>query len=162
MTYLRRVTALASGFVLYMVVVYLVGFLAAIAIPKAYFEFFGRQHAALALTLLDAATLALPSFMLSLAWFWVTLRWIARPPRVAVWWCVGGIAIAWLYYQVDFVLWYQSHRTEDMFPLATMLFNTVVPPVWGIATVLAVPAGLATAAWMASTSVRVTDRHLHT
>src|SRR6266478_450093 len=66
MTCVRRVTALASGFVLYMVVVYLVGFLAAIAIPKAYFEFFGRQHATLALTLLDAATLALPSFMRSL------------------------------------------------------------------------------------------------
>jgi hypothetical protein len=162
MTYVRRVAALASGFVIYMVVVYLVGFLAAIAIPKAYFEFFGRQHATLALTLLDAATLALPSFMLSLAWFWVTLRWIARPPRVAVWWCLGGIAIAWLYWQVDFVLWYQSHRTEDMFPLATMLFNTLIPPIWGISTVLAVPAGLVIATWMASTSVQVAKRHLRT
>jgi hypothetical protein len=145
-----------------MVVLYLVGFLAAIAIPKAYFELFGRQHVTLALTLLDAATLALPSFMLSLAWFWVTLRWITRPPRIAVWWCAGGIAIAWLYWQVDFVLWYQSHRTEDMLSLATMLFNTLVSPVWGIATVLAVPAGLAMAAWIASTSVRVTDRRIRT
>ena len=161
MSYVRKVAALASGFVLYMVVVYLVGFLAAIAIPKAYFQFFGRQHATLALTLLDAATLALPSFMLSLAWFWVTLRWIARPPRVAVFWCLGGIALAWLYWQIDFVLWYQSHRTQDMSALATMLFNTLAPPVWGIPNVLAVPAGLVIAAWMASTSVRGRDRHRH-
>jgi hypothetical protein len=35
-------------------------------------------------------------FLLSLAWFWMVLRWVARPARVAVWWCLGGLVVGFI------------------------------------------------------------------
>jgi hypothetical protein len=32
--------------------------------------------------------------LFSLAWSWITLRWLARPTRVTVWWCLGGLIVS--------------------------------------------------------------------
>lgn len=59
--------AFASGIVLCNVNVYIAGYLAAIAIPREYFLFFG-EHITLALLVLDMLNFAVPIFVLSVIW----------------------------------------------------------------------------------------------
>lgn len=57
----RPIAALGVGAWLYQAVVVMAGgYFAAIAIPQAYFEFFGREHRAVALALVQLMTFALP------------------------------------------------------------------------------------------------------
>jgi hypothetical protein len=71
MSYVSRIGAVLSGIALCIVSVHLLN-------TEGSFEFVA----------IDGLVRALPCFILSLAWFWVTLRWLARPARVAIWWLV--------------------------------------------------------------------------
>jgi hypothetical protein len=44
---------------------------------------------------------ALIALFASFAMSWVTLRWVARPPRVAVWWCLAGLVVGVMCWQLD-------------------------------------------------------------
>lgn len=57
----RTIVAFVAGLWLYQAIVVIAGgYFAAIAIPSSYFEFFGREHSAFALTLVRLVTFALP------------------------------------------------------------------------------------------------------
>lgn len=65
---LLAVAAVLSGYILFEVLEYIVGYLAALAIPREYFLWFGKQHVVLALTIEEAFIIALPMFLLSIIW----------------------------------------------------------------------------------------------
>jgi len=40
---------------------------------------------------LDLTILPVQIALFTLAWSRITLRWLARPAQVAIWWCLGGL-----------------------------------------------------------------------
>ena len=149
----RSTIAFVSGVVLYNVFVFFGGFLSAIAIPKAYFGFFGTEHKVLALFVLEAATFALPCFALSAIWSWATLRWLS-PVRVAATWCLIGIVIGWVYWRLRYVA--LALEVPDHYSLPSLVAMSVIPPVWAVLNVLTVPLGLGLgfALWLTSRTGR--------
>ena len=65
---LLTVAAVLSGYIFFEVLQYIVGYLAALAISREYFLWFGKQHSMLALAIEEGFIIALPMFILSIAW----------------------------------------------------------------------------------------------
>jgi len=65
---LLAVAAVLSGYIFFEVLQYIVGHLAALAIPREYFLWFGKQHSMLALAIEEGVIIALPMFILSAIW----------------------------------------------------------------------------------------------
>jgi hypothetical protein len=131
-----------SGLALVVAGAYFSGYLAALAVPKAYFAFFGREHRTLAWVFVDFAYVALPFFLLSLAWCWLTLRPAASSIKEAAWFCFGGIVLGFAYEE-----WLSAialRAAEDL-PNPSSFFTYLwrVVPAWrALPNVLAFPVGL--------------------
>jgi hypothetical protein len=132
--------AFISGLALVIASIYLGGFLAAIAIPKAYFTFFGPEHKRWALALMELGTMALPFFLLSFAWCWLTLRGAGASLKVTAGCCLAGIVTGLIYTEIDFAL---TLRALEAAPHASILVYwwRAFPPPWAILDQLAFPAG---------------------
>jgi hypothetical protein len=141
----RAAMALISGWILYAVCVNFGGILSAIPVPEPYFEWFGKQHNVLALFVIHALTFALPCFGISAIGSWITLR-ILGPAGTAARWCLGGIVLGWLYWEVQFILLVLP--LPNRLPLRTFILDSLIPPVWAVLNVLAVPLGLTFSAWL--------------
>ena len=90
MSYVSRIGALLSGI--------------AVCIVPAYISFFFPDPSRVLgdyykFTALEGLVRALPVFVVSLVWFWATLRWLARPARAGVWWCLAGLIVGFIYFQ---------------------------------------------------------------
>jgi hypothetical protein len=143
------VGAFISGIALVTVAMYLGGFLAAITIPRSYFDAFGGGHRKLALAVLDGFAVALPFFLLSFAWCWLTLRAAVTTLKVAAWCCVAGIGIGLAVTEVQSAL---TLRTLEAMPNPSSFFSSlwrVLPPMRALPDLLAFPAGLIAAVWFA-------------
>ena len=90
-----KLAVLASGALLWFVVVTLIGLAAAVPIPRAYLDVFGESRQ-LAMFLADAVLIVVPIFALCVAWAAATLWLARRVPRQALRWFLIGIAIAWV------------------------------------------------------------------
>jgi len=90
MSHKQKIAAFVSGILLFIVRAYVSPILDTSA-PAGHYEFLG--DGLFAYIVLDGFEPALLSLVLSLAWSWITLRWLARPPRVAVWWVLGGLIV---------------------------------------------------------------------
>jgi hypothetical protein len=125
MSYVNRIVALVSGILLMPVCGYVSGFVNQILISTNYTEYFGKGDLALALM----PYLSLPCFILSLAWSWMTLRWLARPPRVAVRWLLGGLILGFVYcswyliQQYNYPLRLRDWPTESLVVFSVVLFG---------------------------------------
>jgi hypothetical protein len=139
---LRYLGAFVSGVALVIAAAYVGGFLAAIAIPKAYFVFFGNEHKAWALAIMDAPTMALPFFLFSLAWCWVTLRHVRSSPTVAAWCCLSGIVVALYCTEIQSALTLRALEATPNPAFFLSYLWRVVPPLWAILDLVAFPAGL--------------------
>ncbi len=141
MTRFRPLFALVSGLILCFVMVYVGGYLAAIAIPKAYFDLFTRSHLLLALTIEEAIVFALPCFLLALGWTLLTLRTLT-PTR---WVCLSyaaGIVIGWGGMQLDFALEFSKSEyatSMSTFQLARWL---LLPAAYSVLNTLSLPMGV--------------------
>ena len=137
----HRIVAFVSGFALYNAVVLVGGFLAAVAIPQAYFAWFG-QNKVLALVLEEAVVFALPVFLLALVWSHLTVRAFRGAWRQSTKWCFGGLAFAWLAWLVYGLVQLAENPVPNQFPFGTLLVSLLVPPLWGVLNVLAAPCGV--------------------
>jgi hypothetical protein len=97
MKYLLRIGVFVSGVALALAAGYFSGYLAALVVPKAYFAFFGREHRTLAWIIVNLVYVALPFFLLSLGWCWLTLRAATSSIKEAAWFCFGGIVLGLVY-----------------------------------------------------------------
>lgn len=101
MRVLGVIAGVAAGVVLYTLgVVVLGGILSAVAIPSAYFEFFGQSRVQLALFLLNLGAWALPValavFALSAVLF--SMRWFEEPTQFLA--VASGMVLGFAYWQV--------------------------------------------------------------
>jgi hypothetical protein len=164
MSYVNRIAALASGIVLYTASVYL---LSEIPIRTDYFELFGKG--VLTETAINGAEHG-PLFVLSLALSWIALRWLARPPRIAVWWCIGGLIVGFLCWEVasgvqeyhgclnwhlEYELQSRSYPWYRPLPECSMLTPVLNRFFWDVPNFFASLSGLAVAAWLVLRSERI-------
>ncbi|MBC8118256.1 MAG: hypothetical protein H7X75_01600, partial [Burkholderiaceae bacterium] len=66
---------LLSGVLLFVATQFIVGYLAAIAIPGDFFAFFGRERTGLALFIVNLTVLAIPLCLVALICSCLTIRW---------------------------------------------------------------------------------------
>jgi hypothetical protein len=146
-----RTVCFVSGFMLYnVVVVYVGGFLAAVAIPRAYFEWFG-QNKTLALVLEEAAVYALPVFVMCTAWSYVTARAFRRASGRAAKWMLYGFAAAWVSW-LAVIAPSLLPTPPSAWSIAAAMSALIIPPVWGVLNLVAGPLGVAVAGVLASWS----------
>jgi hypothetical protein len=88
---------------MWVVLVWMVGFIAAVAVPRGYFEYFGESKQ-LARIVLDIFTIVVPVFVVSAAWTAATFLFAPRSKHSAVAWFVAGVCVAMLYYSTVTVL----------------------------------------------------------
>ena len=154
MSYANRIVALMAGIALLPVCGYVSDFVDEMQWSTNYYKFFVSQ--------LSGLRFGLPCFVLSLAWSWITLRWLARPPRVAVWWCLGGLiggficldfysAVRWHYFCTDFVRQNPSAHWE-----CSALTSVYKDLIWTGPIFLSILSGLAAAAAIILKSKRIT------
>ena len=141
MTRFRPLFALVSGLIFNPAIVYVGGFLAAITIPKAYFDLFSRSHLWLALTIEEAIIFALPCFLLTLGWTWLTLRTLT-PTR---WVCLAyatGVALGWGGLMLDGAI--DISKSDYAASMSTLQLAKwmLIPAVYGVLNTLSLPMGV--------------------
>ena len=141
MTTLAKGSAFALGALLYLAWEHLVGVLAATPVPKAYFEFFGT-HKIIALVLEEAVLIALPGWLLSVGWGLGATRLVRGSPLRVAGWATAGLSVAWLAMLLRTWADWESNAPPDAYPVVQLLWSSLVPPVWGIPTLVSAPSGL--------------------
>ncbi len=92
------ISLVVSGLGLAIVIVWLVGVAAAVAVPASYFEWFGDSKR-IAFLLLDFALIVAPVFVLAACWTVLTFRRL-RPHVASPLWLFLGALCVYLYYAV--------------------------------------------------------------
>ena len=116
--------AFLSGTLLYYAaVVYVGGTLAAVAIPRSYFEFFGRQNLSFALALLSLVTWALPVAILVTAGYLVGERLLPGSRRAVSYSITLGMLACAAYWLSQSEVWLAS---LSLFPWWSAP-NTIAP-----------------------------------
>jgi hypothetical protein len=150
MNRLQAAMALLSGLLLFGVSVFALGYLSAIAIPREYFAYFGRDRTALALFFISVGVTALPSFALSLTWCWLTVRLSRLPAIKAVILLVGGYAIGIAALHGNAIAIFASIDGPGIkVSLLSRLAQMAFPAWWAWPTALAAPTAFALAGWLA-------------
>jgi hypothetical protein len=123
MKILRALAAIMSGILLYSVVIYVTGYLAAIPIPKEYFLWFGKPHVMLALAIFDSLVLALPKFLIALFWSVCTLLIFRKHYLLISTCCIVGCVLTQAYwdYKFDFGFNYVALFTGQPWTILNML-----------------------------------------
>jgi hypothetical protein len=103
MTNWQRFCLAASGLAMWVVLVWMVGFIAAFAVPHGYFEYFGESKQ-LARVVLDISTIAAPVFVASAVWTTATFLIAPRSKSSSIAWFLAGVCVAMLYYNAVTVL----------------------------------------------------------
>ena len=145
------IVAFVGGVALYQaVVVYFGGFLAAIAIPKAYFEWFGRPHLEVALGLVALATFAVPVALL-VAGGTLALHKLLRKlsPRTFMLAITAGALVCFAYWSVSFLLFVpELPPGVEAYPMSVRLKQLLFLPLWAAPNFFAPWLGLAMAGWL--------------
>lgn len=136
-----RAAAFISGVALHVAFLFVVGFLAAVHIPRAYFDGFG-EHRAIGRALEEAFVMALPTFLLALAWSFLTVRSLKGAGRTTTAWCFAGFAAAWLASLCQTLVHLSANPVPHQYPLSTLLVSFLVPPVWAMLNAVAAPVGI--------------------
>lgn len=150
---LRFVVATLVGFLLYQfAVVYIGGFLAAVAIPVAYFQFFGREHAGVAQALLGVVLHVVPTVLLIAGGILAAERvWPTRGSALSLPYFVGMVScvVAWEL-AVRFPCLPEEPGTCSAQPFAHLL----AIPWWAVPVVASPWLGLGLASWLLSRARR--------
>lgn len=122
--------ALISGIILCNAFVYIEGYLAAIAIPREYFSFFGKDHIRIALFILDIFTFALPYCFMGLIWGVLTsLVLRTRLLSASLWSGLGSLlAMVYLMFFDGASASIYMMGLNDPYMLSQFLVNTMAGP----------------------------------
>ena len=136
-----QIAAFVSGVVLHISFLIVAGLLAAVQIPRSYFEWFG-DHRIIGLALEEAVVVAVPVFLFALVWSFLTVRSLKEVGRRPTSWCFTGFAVAWLVSIVHTLAHMSSNPVPNQYPLSTLLLSFLVPPVWAVLNSIAAPVGI--------------------
>jgi hypothetical protein len=144
------ILAFAAGFLLYQAAVSVGGILAAIAIPREFFAWFGRPRLELALAILNLATFTFPIAALFSAGTLATYKLLRAPPlksfMLAI---VAGAVTCFAFYTASFVLVVQELPPGvESYPASVLLKQLLLPPWWSVPNAVAPWLGLAFAGWL--------------
>jgi hypothetical protein len=128
---------LVGAWLYYFAVVFVGGMLAAIAIPRAYFNLFGQQNLSVALAISGLVTWALPVVVLVCAGYLAGNRLLPGITRAYTYAVVLGMLACFVYWLA----------TGELGLLSLSLL-----PWWGVPGVLAPWVGVALGAWLVSRS----------
>ena len=122
--------AFISGIILCNGMVYIAGYLAAIAIPREYFTAFGKEHIRTALFVLDILTFALPYFVLGLIWGILTSLVLRTRLLATSLWCGLASLLAMVYLMFFDGASASIHMMglNDPYLLSQFLVNTMAGP----------------------------------
>jgi hypothetical protein len=145
----RLLSAFTFGVLLYQVaVVYVGGALAAVAIPKSYFDWFGRANAEAGLALLQLVSFAVPVSVLVAGGVLAVHRVLAgstRPVLVAV---LAGLVTCFLFWVVVPATRSSPAQAVEPQPPLMLLRQVLLPPWWALSGLLAPWVGFALGAWL--------------
>jgi len=138
---LRIVMAFLCGALLFQVaVIQAGGLLAAMTVPAAYFEGFGRSHAAVALALVQLVTLALPVCVMVAGGVLATCRIVGGNAQAMLPAVLAGLVACFLFWFIQAMASLSRHGV----PISGQL----MVPWWALPGVLAPWLGFAWAAWL--------------
>lgn len=153
MRWLHLSAAMLAGIAIYQLfVVVLNGYLAALAVPRQYFMWFGKPQQELALAIIQLAS-ATPVFLLVSGGTLVvcrTLRSRSVPLRPLLAAILGGMLLGHLYWAVGFVAFPPAGLSPEVDPysLSVRLQQLFVAPWWSLPTVLAPWLGFGFSSWL--------------
>ena len=133
---LPEIIGFISGVIFGNLYVYIVGCLAAIAVPRQFFLWFGRHYVA-ALSVDELFTVAIPLFLISAVWTTSTVFIFRAHYRRIAMWCLCGYSLTW----VIVMLAYES-------PIFNIAVYTQQP--WIILTMIAAPCGIVASGYFLS------------
>ena len=150
MSRLSRTLTFVSGALLLMASQWLTGFLEAVPTPQGFRQQFGA-HRTLALVCDQAIFVALPVFLIAIAWGYLTLR----PLRSVAWkglgWCLAGVVLMMIGQDVRLLMEFLDEPApaggggmSAGSLLGILVFPWQMP--WAILTTYAAPLGLVAAA----------------
>jgi hypothetical protein len=142
--------AFFAGVFLYQFAVHVGGILAVIAIPRDYFEWFGRSRVELALAVLQLTTFAIPITLL-FAGGTLAVHWLLRAPPAKPFLLsfVAGIAACFTFWTAASVLFLpELPPGANAYPVSVLFKLVLIPPWWSASSALAPWAGLALAGWL--------------
>ena len=151
---LRIATAFIAGIWLYYAaVVFTGGVLAAVAVPRSYFAFFGPEHNELALAVLLLFGWAIPVALLVAGGVLAVTRLLAHGEQ-AVWKpALAGMVLSFLYWALV-SLGFFSSAEQPQIGIAQAMQVTFTAPWWAAGNLLAPWAGYALAVWLMFRSQR--------
>lgn len=154
----RRFFSSLAGVGLYLTAQALGQYLGALGISHSWVSFLGARGS-LNVQIAEAVILAIPVFLVSLVWAWLTVRpWGgARHPHTA--WCVGGCVIAAVGSLLVGVISFSLNPPGYEVPVSYMLLRYSQAPLWGVQNSLAAFAGLALAVVGVNRYTRKHARH---
>jgi hypothetical protein len=157
----RLLLAFVAGALFYQAfVVQFGGVLAAIAVPKAYFDGFGRAHRQVALALVELVTMGLPKALLVAGGTLAAMRLLEAPVRPLLVALFVGLFACHAYWVAQAVLLLPQDLPQGLpqvlppdqpvtpFPPGAVLMQMLFPPWWSWPNVLSPWAGFAVAAWL--------------
>jgi len=146
---LRLVGAFAFGALLYQVaVVYVGGILAAVVIPRSYFNWFGRANIDVGLALLQLASFALPIAVLVAGGVLAAHRVLTGSTKSVLVALLTGLAACFLFWVVVFATSSPPTQAVEHYTPGVMLRQLLLPPWWALSGFLAPWVGFALAAWL--------------
>jgi len=149
--------AFVSGVALYQTFIYVVGYLAAIRIPEAYFAWFGGPHVGLALAVANLATVGVPTVALFMAGTFASYKLLHAPPlgpfMLSL---VAGVFACFVYWTVSAVFFPPELPPEiEPYPPSVILKQILLPAWFHVPNTLAPWLGLAFAGWLLTRRSRV-------
>jgi hypothetical protein len=136
-----RLAAFCSGLALYSAAVMVGGSLAELAWRSGLPARLGQPES-LQQLFGEALLVALPIFLMALAWSYVTVRPYKRGRRPPTAWCLGGLAMAWLgwlFYGAAYAAAEGLHGPDSWLGV---LLSPQSPPLWGLLNAVAVLLGI--------------------
>lgn len=148
-SWLQLCAAIATGVLLYQLfVVVPSGYLASVAVPKQYFNWFGKPQLELALAVLQIAT-AMPVVLfvcvavlaVCRAFRWRNMRFLSA--------LLVGMLLCYLYWVVDFLFVLPPGLPPDVmpYPMTVRLQQLIFFPWWALPSAFAPWLGFGLAAW---------------
>jgi len=127
----RRFLTFISGFALYTCAMVASKVITTVTLPRSWVLVSGRSDTMIAQAW-KAGLLALPLLVLAAIWVNVTLRARQRSRKHVVAWVFGGLVTGWLVWLMYGFIVFGVQTTERTWPVASMLFSSHLPPLWGV------------------------------
>lgn len=150
MRWLHLGAAMLAGIAIYQLfVVVLNGYLAAIAVPRQYFMWFGRQRQELALAIIQLAS-AIPVFLLVTGCVLAVCRSLRSRSMTFLAAILVGMLLSHLYWAVSFLAFLPAGLSPEVEPysMSVRLQQLFVVPWWSLPTVLAPWLGFGFSSWL--------------